>query len=56
MNVMMAAAGCPWTVIPVQARAGCLGALETASIGQDIGPFTAFLAELVGNPSASPAG
>ena len=56
MNVMMAAAGYPWTVIPVQARARYLAALEAASVEQDIGPFTAFLAELVGKPPTPPAG
>lgn len=55
MNVMLAAGGYPWTVIPVQARARYMAALETASVEQDIGPFTSFLAELVGKPAPAPA-
>jgi len=48
MNVMNAAAGYPWTVVPVQSRAQYMAALEAASVGQDIAPFTTFLAGLVG--------
>ncbi len=48
MNVMMAAGGYPWTVIPVQARDRYMAALESASVNQDIVPFTTFLAEHVG--------
>ena len=48
MNVMMAAGGYPWTVIPVQARDRYMAALEAASVGGDIVPFTTFLAEQVG--------
>ncbi|WP_374575972.1 Fic family protein [Phenylobacterium sp.] len=51
MNVMLAAAGYPWTVIPVQARAPYMAALEAASVEQNIGPFTALLADLVGKPA-----
>lgn len=47
MNVMMAAGGYPWTIIPVGQRAAYMAALEAASGGQDIGPFTDFLAHLV---------
>ena len=47
MNVMMAAGGYPWTVIPVAARNAYMAALEKASVGEDIGPFTEFLARLV---------
>ena len=47
MNVMMAAGGYPWTVIPVGERNAYVGALEKASVGEDIGPFADFLAELV---------
>ena len=39
--------GYPWTVIPVERRGACMAALEDASVRQDIGPFTDFLAELV---------
>lgn len=47
MNLMMAAGGHPWTVIPVERRADYMGALEAASVNQDIRPFATFLAELV---------
>jgi len=47
MNLMFAAGGYPWTVIPVQARAAYMAALEEASVRQDIEPFTDFLAGLV---------
>lgn len=56
MNVMLAAAGYPWTVIPVQARARYMAALEAGSVDQNIGPFTSFLADLVGKPAAPPVG
>src|SRR5690606_9247875 len=47
MNVMLAAGGYPWTVIPLEKRNSYLGALERASVGQDIAPFADFLATLV---------
>ena len=47
MNVMMAAGGYPWTVIPVGERNAYVGALEKASVGEDIVPFADFLAALV---------
>jgi fido (protein-threonine AMPylation protein) len=47
MNLMMAAGGYPWTVIPVAARQAYMAALEKASAGEDIAPFTDFLASLV---------
>lgn len=47
MNVMLAAGGYPWTVIPVQRRVGYMRSLEAASVGQDIRPFTEFLGGLV---------
>jgi Fic family protein len=47
MNAMMASGGYPWTVIPVAQRARYMAALESASVEQDIKPFTDFLAELV---------
>jgi hypothetical protein len=57
MNVMLAAGGYPWTVIPVERRDGYMAALEDASVLQDIGPFADFLAQLVrealdGRPAA----
>jgi fido (protein-threonine AMPylation protein) len=48
MNVMMAAGGYPWTVIPVEKRNAYVDALERASVGEDIGPFAGFLGSLVG--------
>ena len=47
MNLMMAAGGYPWTVIPVSDRKAYMAALEKASVGEDIGPFADFLARLV---------
>jgi fido (protein-threonine AMPylation protein) len=47
MNVMMAAGGYPWTVIPVAQRDAYMAALEKASITEDIRPFAEFLAVLV---------
>ncbi len=47
MNSMLAAGGYPWTVIPVEKRTPYMEALEKASVGQDIVPFTKFLATLV---------
>jgi fido (protein-threonine AMPylation protein) len=49
MNTMMAAAGYPWTVIPLSERKTYMSALEKASIEENIGPFAAFLAKLVGD-------
>jgi hypothetical protein len=46
MNVMMAAGGYPWIVIPVGERSHYMTALERASVGTDIVPFTDFLAGL----------
>jgi len=47
MNVMMASGGYPWTVVPLERRDTYMAALEDASVGQDIVPFTRFLARLV---------
>ena len=47
MNLMMAAGGYPWTVIPLPERKAYMAALEQASVGEDIGPFADFLARLV---------
>lgn len=51
MNVMMAAGGYDWTVIPVGKRADYMRALEAASVRQDIVPFTEFLAECIRKPT-----
>ena len=47
MNVMLAAGGYPWVVIPVEQRDSYMEALEAASVEQDIRPFTKFLATLI---------
>ena len=47
MNLMLAAGGYPWTVIPIESRTEYMGALEQASLKADIIPFTKFLAKLV---------
>lgn len=47
MNVMLAAGGYPWTVIPVEERNTYMAALEAASVDNNIVPFTDFLATLV---------
>lgn len=51
MNLMLAAGGYPWTVIPVQERGRYMAALEAASVDQDITLFADFLAGLVGKPA-----
>lgn len=55
MNVMMAAGGYPWTVIPKQSRADYMAALEAASTFGDIGPFTDFLAAHLGHAAITAA-
>lgn len=57
MNVMLAAGGYRWTVLPVNTRDRYMPAVGAASVDQNIGPFTDYLAELVqaqqrGNPEA----
>ena len=47
MSSMLASGGYPWTVIPVNQRDAYMAALEKASVGQNILPFTEFLARLV---------
>jgi hypothetical protein len=47
MNVMLAAGGYPWTVLPVGERNEYMAALEAASVEQNIQQFAAFLARLV---------
>ncbi len=46
MNTMMASGGYPWTVIPVERRDDYMSALESASVDQDIAPFTKFLKQI----------
>jgi hypothetical protein len=47
MNVMLAAGGYPWTIVPLQQRATYMTALEEASVRQAIVPFAKFLGDLV---------
>jgi len=47
MNVMLAAGGYPWTVIPLEKRDDYMAALESGSVEQDISPFAIFLGHLV---------
>jgi len=47
MNVMLAAGGYPWTVVPLERRDAYMAALEEASVRQNILPFADFLAQLV---------
>lgn len=51
MNVMTAAGGYDWTVIPVTSRNDYMRALEEASVRENIMPFTEFLAERIRNPT-----
>jgi hypothetical protein len=47
MNVMLAAGGYPWTVIPLEKREDYMAALESGSVEQDIAPFASFIGRLV---------
>ena len=47
MNVMLAAGGYPWTVVPLERRDAYMAALEDASVRQNIVPFAQFLGKLV---------
>jgi len=47
MNVMLAAGGYPWTIIPIEKRDEYMAALESGSVDQDITPFAAFLGSLL---------
>lgn len=47
MNLMLAAGGYPWTVIPVSDRTAYMLALEEASVQESIAPFARFLGGLV---------
>jgi len=47
MNVMHAAGGYPWTVIPLAKRDDYMYALAIASVQQEIMPFATFLGDLV---------
>ncbi len=47
MNVMLAAGGYPWTVIPLEKRDDYMEALERGSVERNIVPFAVFLGKLV---------
>ncbi|WP_290650836.1 Fic family protein [Aquisalimonas sp.] len=47
MNVMLAAGGYPWTIVPLEERETYMAALEDASVRQNIIPFANFLGQLV---------
>ena len=47
MNVMLAAGGYPWTVIPVDKRTDYMNTLDSASVKQDIEPFAVFIGDLL---------
>src|SRR5215472_4244878 len=47
MNVMLASGGYPWTVIRLRDRKAYLVALDSASIGTDVGPFTTLIGQRV---------
>ena len=47
MNAMLASGGYPWTVIPLEKRDEYMQALESASVDQNIEPFTKFIGILV---------
>ena len=55
MNVMMAAAGLPWTVIRLERRDGYMASLEKASVEGDIAPFAAFVGDILRDESSIPA-
>jgi Fic/DOC family len=45
MNAMLASAGIPWTIIPVDRRDEYMKVLDDASVRGDIKPFAAFVAD-----------
>jgi Fic family protein len=47
MNVMLAAGGYPWTVVPLERRHAYMTALEDASVRQNIVPFAQFIGGLI---------
>jgi Protein of unknown function (DUF1488)/Fic/DOC family len=47
MNVMLSSGGYPWTIIRLRDRKPYLAALDRASIGTDVGTFTALIGQRV---------
>ena len=54
MNLMCAAGGYPWTVVPLGKRDNYMIALEQASGHGNIEPFAKFLASLIGTAAPAP--
>jgi len=54
MNLMCAAGGYPWTVVPLGKRDNYMSALEQASGHGTIEPFAKFLASLIGTAAPAP--
>ena len=52
MNAMLGSGGYPWTVVRVERRDAYVAAMNAASARNDIGPFAAFLASCLCEPSA----
>ncbi len=48
MNLVLCAAGLPWTIIRAEERRRYFSALETAHVREDYAPFARFIAESVG--------
>ena len=47
MNLMLSAAGLPWTVIQVEHRDRYMQSLESASVDGDVAPFAEFLGDAI---------
>lgn len=47
LNVMLSAAGSPWTIVPQEKRDIYMSALEAASVAGDILPFARLMANLL---------
>ena len=54
LNAMLARGGWPWTVVTLDCRDRYMSALEAASVGKDIKPFTALINELVHQQTSTP--
>ena len=54
MNVILAAGGYPWTVIPLEKRDDYMDSLESGSVEQNITPLAIFLRRLVSERSGNP--
>jgi len=50
MNVMMAAGGYPWTIIPLEHRNDYMDALDAVAVKRDIAQFTKLIAALFAQP------